>query len=198
VIDQNLSCHAEPECEQSDCSLAWSSLPHYTNGPKVVFGPSRSSNLLDISPFSPQVFDKLAGVSTASPLPNSQTPAPIPQTPEPFAPSSTPALSLQSTLSSLPPEWPEDPLPEIQEAVGAKNRSRPVMVVLDDDPTGTQTVHGVAVLTEWSVASLQAELEGRPPCFFVLTNSRALHTEEVGGPPQPFCLSFELNILPVL
>jgi uncharacterized protein YgbK (DUF1537 family) len=62
------------------------------------------------------------------------------------------------------------------------------MVVLDDDPTGTQTVHGVAVLTEWSVGSLQAELEARPPCFFVLTNSRALHTEEVGGSPQPFCL----------
>ena len=24
-----------------------------------------------------------------------------------------------------------------------------VLVVLDDDPTGTQTVHGVNVLTEW-------------------------------------------------
>lgn len=26
-----------------------------------------------------------------------------------------------------------------------------VLVVLDDDPTGTQTVHGVTVLTEWWV-----------------------------------------------
>ena len=55
------------------------------------------------------------------------------------------------------------------------------MVVLDDDPTGTQTVHGVAVLTEWRVESLAAELGKRPPCFFVLTNSRALHTDEVGA-----------------
>ncbi len=52
--------------------------------------------------------------------------------------------------------------------------SRPAkLVVLDDDPTGTQTVHGVPVLTEWSVASLAAELAAPGPCFFILTNSRA-------------------------
>ncbi len=31
-------------------------------------------------------------------------------------------------------------------------------MVLDDDPTGTQTVHDVPVLTEWSAPALQAEL----------------------------------------
>ena len=49
--------------------------------------------------------------------------------------------------------------------------------MLDDDPTGTQTVAGVAVLTEWSVASLAAELRSEPPVFYVLTNSRALPLE---------------------
>ena len=47
------------------------------------------------------------------------------------------------------------------------------IVVLDDDPTGTQTVHGIPVLTEWSVPSLVAELTAPGPCFYVLTNSRA-------------------------
>jgi uncharacterized protein YgbK (DUF1537 family) len=47
------------------------------------------------------------------------------------------------------------------------------VVVLDDDPTGTQTVHGIPVLTEWSVATLEAELRDLAPCFYILTNSRA-------------------------
>lgn len=50
-------------------------------------------------------------------------------------------------------------------------------ILLDDDPTGTQTVSGVAVLTEWSVSALARELERRNAGFFVLTNSRALPTE---------------------
>ena len=50
-------------------------------------------------------------------------------------------------------------------------------VLLDDDPTGTQTVLGVAVLTEWSVEALASELERGNAGFFVLTNSRALPTD---------------------
>ncbi len=50
----------------------------------------------------------------------------------------------------------------------------PKLVVLDDDPTGTQTVHGIDVLTEWSVPSLAAALADSRPAFFVLTNSRSL------------------------
>lgn len=52
------------------------------------------------------------------------------------------------------------------------------LVVLDDDPTGTQTVHDVPVLTEWSVEALRAELSRGGRCFFILTNSRALPREE--------------------
>jgi uncharacterized protein YgbK (DUF1537 family) len=48
------------------------------------------------------------------------------------------------------------------------------IVVLDDDPTGTQTVHGIPVLTEWSVPSLLAELTAPGPCFYILTNTRAV------------------------
>ena len=49
----------------------------------------------------------------------------------------------------------------------------PILVVLDDDPTGTQTVHGVPVLTSWSIEDLATELT-RSSTFFLLTNSRGL------------------------
>jgi len=49
----------------------------------------------------------------------------------------------------------------------------PAIVVLDDDPTGTQTVHGVSVLTTWDAADLEAVLRTER-VFYLLTNSRAL------------------------
>lgn len=55
----------------------------------------------------------------------------------------------------------------------ATQASSRVLVVLDDDPTGTQTVHDVPVLTTWSVADLEREMR-QSPIFFVLTNSRGL------------------------
>jgi uncharacterized protein YgbK (DUF1537 family) len=74
-------------------------------------------------------------------------------------------------LNTLPREWAESLLPTIQERVQASGRK---VVVLDDDPTGTQTVHGIPVLTEWSVEMLAAELQSENPAFYVLTNSRSL------------------------
>jgi uncharacterized protein YgbK (DUF1537 family) len=73
-------------------------------------------------------------------------------------------------FAELPPVWPEPLLPAIRARIEAQGQR---LVVLDDDPTGTQTVHGLPVLTEWSVDSLATELE-RSPVFYVLTNSRAL------------------------
>jgi uncharacterized protein YgbK (DUF1537 family) len=78
---------------------------------------------------------------------------------------------LANVLNSLPPEWPVDPQPAITAALQAR---REKVVVLDDDPTGTQTVYGVPVLTEWSVPALQTELLNDLPVCFVLTNSRSL------------------------
>jgi uncharacterized protein YgbK (DUF1537 family) len=74
-------------------------------------------------------------------------------------------------IQQLVPEWQTNLLPEIQSQVRASGRK---VVVLDDDPTGTQTVHNIPVLTEWSVASLRAELANDLPCFYILTNSRSL------------------------
>jgi len=66
-------------------------------------------------------------------------------------------------------------MPEIQAMI---ERSGATVVVLDDDPTGTQTVHGIPVLTTWSVKSLRAELKKDLPVFYVLTNSRSLPSRE--------------------
>jgi uncharacterized protein YgbK (DUF1537 family) len=48
------------------------------------------------------------------------------------------------------------------------------LVVLDDDPTGTQTVADVPVLTAWGTDDLRWALRQDAPGFFVLTNSRSL------------------------
>ena len=47
------------------------------------------------------------------------------------------------------------------------------IVVLDDDPTGVQTVHGVYVYTDWSEESIRAGFESPESIFFILTNSRS-------------------------
>ncbi len=52
------------------------------------------------------------------------------------------------------------------------------VVVLDDDPTGIQTVHGLYVYTDWSRETFVSGLTSGQPMFFVLTNSRSLSAEE--------------------
>ncbi len=47
------------------------------------------------------------------------------------------------------------------------------IVVLDDDPTGVQTVHGVSVYTSWDAEALRAGFLEEQKLFFVLTNSRS-------------------------
>ncbi|MBW2438652.1 MAG: hypothetical protein JRF29_15310, partial [Deltaproteobacteria bacterium] len=73
-------------------------------------------------------------------------------------------------LDRLPDEWPQDLRPAIKKRVNASRRK---VIVLDDDPTGTQTIHSLPVLTEWSVPTLKAELENDLPAFYILTNSRS-------------------------
>ena len=53
------------------------------------------------------------------------------------------------------------------------------IVVLDDDPTGIQTVHGCYLLTSWEPDRLRAALEDELPFFYVLTNTRAYRRERV-------------------
>ncbi|KAG9459202.1 hypothetical protein H6P81_003710 [Aristolochia fimbriata] len=100
------------------------------------------------------------------------------------------SLNKQDLLKSLPPEWPEDPIDNIRR-MESDNGSN-VLVVLDDDPTGTQTVHDIDVLTEWSVESLVEQFNKRPRCFFILTNSRALSAEKANFLTKEICRNIDM------
>ncbi len=51
-------------------------------------------------------------------------------------------------------------------------------VVLDDDPTGVQTVHDVSVYTNWTVASMTEGMNDPNKLFYILTNSRGMTQAE--------------------
>ena len=65
-------------------------------------------------------------------------------------------------------------LEEIQKEIIATPKS---IVILDDDPTGTQTVYNLPVVTSWESSVLEKEIINSP-VFFILTNSRSLQIEE--------------------
>lgn len=52
------------------------------------------------------------------------------------------------------------------------------LVVLDDDPTGVQTVHDIYVYTDWSLENIRAGFLSPEPLFFILTNSRSFTEEQ--------------------
>ena len=51
------------------------------------------------------------------------------------------------------------------------------MVVLDDDPTGIQTVHGCLLITQWDEESVRQGFDDAVPFFYILTNTRAMTRE---------------------
>jgi len=61
------------------------------------------------------------------------------------------------------------------------------IIVLDDDPTGSQTVHGCLLLTRWDVATLREALADRAPLFFVLTNTRGMSAERASAVTREVC-----------
>lgn len=81
-----------------------------------------------------------------------------------------------AVLEGLPPAR------EVSAAeVAARISGGPRLVVLDDDPTGTQTVADVPVLTSWSVEDVRWALRQDSSAFFVLTNTRSLSPEDAAA-----------------
>ncbi len=81
-------------------------------------------------------------------------------------------VTLTDLLAHLPPEPDEGTLfGEIRQAVITSKRK---LVVIDDDPTGTQTVHDVELLTTWNSALLTEALRADSRLFYLLTNSRSM------------------------
>lgn len=73
-------------------------------------------------------------------------------------------------LAGYPPEV-EIPASEVAASVAASGRT---LVVLDDDPTGTQSVADLPVLTRWTVADFEWAFAQHAPAVYVLTNTRSL------------------------
>lgn len=78
-------------------------------------------------------------------------------------------MNAASPLESLPAVRPV-PVEQVREALRGARR----VVFLDDDPTGTQAIRDLPVLTRWSVDDIAWALRQPTAGFFVLTNTRSL------------------------
>ena len=83
-----------------------------------------------------------------------------------------PLISRDELVAGLPPQAPVSPADV--DAARASAARRPVLIVLDDDPTGTQSVADLPVLTAWEEADFDWALATGSPAVYVMTNSRSL------------------------
>ena len=61
------------------------------------------------------------------------------------------------------------------------------LIVLDDDPTGSQTVHSCPLLLRWDAGTLRRGLAHPSPLLFVLANTRALDGEAARERVRQIC-----------
>ena len=62
------------------------------------------------------------------------------------------------------------------------------IIVLDDDPTGSQTVHSCLLLTRWDTDTLKKGLQDDAPLFFVLTNTRGMDADSAAKITREVCI----------
>ncbi len=68
------------------------------------------------------------------------------------------------------------------------------IIVLDDDPTGSQTVHSCRLLTRWDTETLREALLDTAPLFFVLTNTRGMDAERAAALTREVCRNLKLAL----
>ena len=82
---------------------------------------------------------------------------------------------LESIIRDLPPV---DTSSVHDRCTAAVKKAHRKIVVLDDDPTGTQVVHDVPVYTEWGLDDIRQAFLESDRMFFILTNSRGMSAAE--------------------
>jgi Sugar-binding N-terminal domain len=83
----------------------------------------------------------------------------------------TSGRALPELLASLPPPGPDDG--SRRDSIRAARSARGLLLgVLDDDPTGSQAVHDIEVVTVLDEDAYSAALAGPAGICLVLTNSR--------------------------
>src|SRR5918999_5699825 len=78
-------------------------------------------------------------------------------------------IPLEELTATLPPPRPTD-----SAALAARVAAGRTLVVLDDDPTGTQSITDLPLLTRWRPDDVRWALRQGTAAFFVLTNTRGL------------------------
>jgi uncharacterized protein YgbK (DUF1537 family) len=81
------------------------------------------------------------------------------------------AIPLQNLLAQAPVEDADPDRVDVVRRLSGRRMER--LIVLDDDPTGSQCVADVPVITRWSREDLAWGLEQSESALFILTNSRA-------------------------
>jgi uncharacterized protein YgbK (DUF1537 family) len=71
------------------------------------------------------------------------------------------------------------------------------IIVLDDDPTGSQTVHSCLLLTQWDIETLKLGLTDTSPIFFILTNTRAMEPAQAASVTREVCQNLKVAIAEV-
>ena len=60
-------------------------------------------------------------------------------------------------------------------------------VVIDDDPTGSQTVHDCLLLLKWDCSTLAKGFESKSNLFFILANTRSLSENDAKLTIEEIC-----------
>lgn len=74
------------------------------------------------------------------------------------------------------------------------NKIQPKIIVIDDDPTGSQTVHSCLLLMQWDIHTLMQGLQDSAPIFFILSNTRAMTPEQAIAITQEICHNLQIAI----
>jgi len=68
------------------------------------------------------------------------------------------------------------------------------IIVLDDDPTGSQTVHSCLLLTQWDTTTLRLALMDDAPLFFILTNTRSMSAQDAADTTRQVCKNLRATL----
>lgn len=91
-------------------------------------------------------------------------------------------MTLEADILAAFPAEVQIPARLVADAFTASSTVAPKMlVVLDDDPTGTQSVSDLPVLTSWDVEDFIWAFGQAKPAVYVLTNTRSLDPAEAAG-----------------
>jgi len=100
-------------------------------------------------------------------------------------------VNVNEKMMQLPPEYREQLLPSIRNEF---IKSEKTIVVLDDDPTGTQTCYDVTVLISWHAELITEELKKKPSILYILTNSRSLPEHDAVKLSHEICNNLKMAV----